>query len=182
MYRGLNDEYSAHQHEWFLVSFIIICTIDQTIESVKVKFIGVIDTVKTVRDGNLYDIEQTPNVLHIRHALAMFECRNLFSPKRYKKPEFNGDTRSVQCKTDQTCVEAWFLGGHGNVGGAMVEDGLALWPLQYFFSEAQKQGLELGFRHLLGVPVADPIKYAMPDDEHSIKQQISFKNGATIDI
>jgi uncharacterized protein (DUF2235 family) len=54
-----------------------------TLPSPRIKFIGVFDTVKAVDDKRLYEIGQTDNTEHVRHALAMLENRKLFKLERY---------------------------------------------------------------------------------------------------
>ena len=164
--------------------------IEQPLQSIAIPFLGVIDTIKAPTNGQ-YDIEQTPNVSQVRHALALLERRNLFSPERFSRPGFRGNiqvgtTASMPSEArggrDQKCVEAWFLGGHGDLGGGSAEDGLALWPLQFLLGEAQKQGLVLGFRALPSIEIPNPIEYSMPSNNESLFRRLALNNGLTIDI
>lgn len=136
----------------------------------------------------MYEIEQTSNITHVRHAMALFERRDLFSLEQYhcdpKNPRGSTTDGGTQDQ-NRTCVEAWFLGGHGNVGGSEEQDGLSLWPLQWLLSEGRKQGLVFGFESLPGVNVPNPIEYAMPDCSNgsiSTRQTIPFKNGLAVDM
>jgi hypothetical protein len=116
-----------------------------------------------VDDENLYDISHTANTDHVRHALALLEQRFFF-----KSSTYNPSLMSLG--GGRTCMEAWFLGGHGNLGGSREADGLSLWPLQWLLSDAQSHaGLVLGFQALDGVNVQDPLIYTMPrgtQEEH----------------
>ena len=67
-----------------------------------------------------------------------------------------------ETESGRSCVEAWFMGGHGNIGGAQACDGLALWPLQYLLSEAQHLGLVLGFQMHERARINNPLDYSMP--------------------
>ncbi|KAK3349513.1 hypothetical protein B0T25DRAFT_632953 [Lasiosphaeria hispida] len=159
--------------------------IEHALEPIKIPFLGVIDTVKAPTVGQ-YDIEQTPNVLQVRHALALLERRNLFAPARFSRLGVRGNSQvgtttmlSESRDPDRKCVEAWFLGGHGDVGGGSAADGLALWPLQFLLGEAQEQGLVLGFRALRSIEIPNPIEYSIPSN---LFQRVALKNGLTIGI
>ncbi|RSL69395.1 hypothetical protein CEP53_002237 [Fusarium sp. AF-6] len=80
--------------------------------------------------------------------------------------------------SSRTCLEAWFLGFHADMGGGLKEDGLSLWPLQWILSEAARYGLSLEFQvsERLVEYVQDPMEYTMPGDN----RHIPFKNGATV--
>lgn len=120
----------------------------QVKNSPRVKFIGVIDTVKAIDDDNLKDIGFNESVPTIRHALALFEKRTIMHLER-----FNLDRVIPQGHTSQ---EAWFAGTHSALGGGCEQDGLSLWPLQWLASEARKQSLIFGFKGIDQSSVTDP--------------------------
>ena len=96
--------------------------------------------VKAFDNSDLDEIGLINNVYHVRHALALFERRSALTLERFTIPspdQFNSEVKSFQ--------EAWFAGTHNNIGGGCKDDGLALWPLQWILSEAQKYGLVLRF-------------------------------------
>ncbi|KAK6360140.1 hypothetical protein TWF730_006293 [Orbilia blumenaviensis] len=191
IYKGIRNKIDFHKNE----AYLYLDT--HTREAAKIKFIGVIDTVKAFNDGGLYDISQTPNIAHVRHALAILEDRNAFSPEKYSDLEKSsganlpnqGALSDWQKRDTQTCIEAWFLGTHGDVGGSAIQDGWSLWPLQFLLSEAEASGLCLKFQPLRGaIQIQNPLDYAMPsqmdvtDDTETIQmpQSVPYKNGYSI--
>ncbi|RSL51373.1 hypothetical protein CEP54_011455 [Fusarium duplospermum] len=162
-----------------------------------IQFLGLFDTVKSVgfldpsggfswlnnpvtrplfRDF-YYDIRQASNTHHVRHALALLENRDTFKPERVENEQ---GVKLPANNSSRTCLEAWFLGFHADMGGGLKEDGLSLWPLQWILSEAARYGLSLEFQvpERLVEYVQDPIEYTMPGDNH----HIPFKNGATVQM
>jgi hypothetical protein len=118
---------------------------------------GVFDTVQAYKDFGLNDIRHLDNVYHVRHAMAIFERRAQFKLERFVDGTSTGSRGS-----NRTCQEAWFIGTHGNLGGACKEDGLALWPLQWILAEAQKFGLELRFTTSSGSRIKNPSHLVFP--------------------
>lgn len=149
-----------------------------TEQSPKIKFVGLFDTVKALEDKTLYDISQTANNLHVRHALAILEARTHFKPERYESE--TGVRLSPGGEDRRTCLEAWFLGSHGDLGGSCKQDGLSLWPLQWIMSEACRYGLVLGFKAHGKIRIEDPSIYTMPIGKGP--HRIPFKNGANVEL
>ncbi|OIW27581.1 hypothetical protein CONLIGDRAFT_440593 [Coniochaeta ligniaria NRRL 30616] len=165
VYRHIRDKNEFRQHE------IYHHIVANTSKSPKIRFIGAIDTVKAVNDAKLYDISLTDNTEHVRHALALLESRHFFASNTY-------NLGSMDLTRGRSCMEAWFLGGHGNLGGSREADGLSLWPLQWLLSEAQTCGLVTGFVHLDNIQVQDPVEYAMPGVTQ--EERILLKNGRQV--
>lgn len=113
------------------------------------------DTVQAYNDSGLNDIRHLDNVYNVRHAMAMFERRAQFKLER-----FTNGTKFAS--SNRSCQEAWFVGTHGNLGGACKEDGLALWPLQWILSEAQNFGLALRFTATSGSSTKNPAHLIFP--------------------
>ena len=147
-------------------------------QSPTIQFVGLFDTVKALDDNFLYDIKQTANTNHVRHALAISEARQHFKPERYKNE--TGVRLHGGGTNPRTCLEAWFLGSHGDLGGACKQDGISLWPLQWIISEACHYGLVLGFKGHDKIRIQDPSTYTMPTGKGPY--QIPFKNGATVEM
>lgn len=115
------------------------------------------------------------NIRHARHALALFERRDAFVPRR-----FQPTVSDSQDWSQRSYQEAWFAGTHSNVGGACPQDGLALWPLQWILSEAQKCGLGLEFDEKGFENTVDPrsLIFKNEDDKISVK----YLNGISVDM
>ncbi|RSL95177.1 hypothetical protein CEP52_012181 [Fusarium oligoseptatum] len=165
--------------------------------SPRIQFLGLFDTVKSIGfldpsgsfswlkntiarplfQNNHYDIRQASNTHHVRHALALLEPRDKFTPERVENEQ---GVKLPANNASRTCLEAWFLGFHADMGGGLKEDGLSLWPLQWILSEAARYGLSLEFQasERLVEYVQDPMEYTMPGDNH----HIPFKNGATVQM
>jgi hypothetical protein len=135
--------------------------------------VGVLDTVKMTLDHNFYDLSQTNNIKHVRHAMALSERRALLPLTMYGRKTLSD---LGERSDDRSCIESWFLGAHGNIGGGMKEDGLSLWSLQFMLSEAQKQGLVLGFHVDDLVNVSNPIDYCLPANKGPM--DVSFQKEA----
>lgn len=96
-------------------------------------------------------------MFHVRHAMALFESRKAFKLERFSNKE-----NTVAGGLERSCQEAWFLGTHGNLGGACMDDGLALWPLQWILSEAQKFSLALEFTASRNSNIKNPADFIFP--------------------
>ena len=101
-------------------------------ESPTIRFVGVLDTVKPSLEKHQYDISFVPSIRTVRHAVAFNEVR-LF-PELYETPAANTmDGRSFS--------QAWFMGGHSDLGGGTQHDGLSLYPFQWLLIESMKAGI-----------------------------------------
>ncbi|KUJ07614.1 uncharacterized protein LY89DRAFT_691686 [Mollisia scopiformis] len=174
--RGLRIYRAAQTKSQFLENSVFRHLSQNTRPAPKIKFLGCFDTIKAVNDSNLNDIGLLDSTLHVRHAMALFEKRDQLLVERFDVPK-----SEVSNKNDHSFQEAWFAGSHGNLGGAGEEDGLALWPLQWIVSEAEKQGLVLGFNRMPKSELEDPAKLIFPKGTHGMKQ-IDCANGINICI
>lgn len=96
-----------------------------------IKFLGAFDTIKAVNDDSAYDISFNTSIRHLRHAVALHEDRKALTPE-YVCPDFQGqDLR----KQDQSLVESWCIGSHGDMGGSSPKSGLGLYPAQWMILE-----------------------------------------------
>lgn len=115
--------------------------------AVRIHFIGVWDTVGargipgefgTIgmlddRKYGFHDTELSESVEHARHALALDERRQTFSPTLWTR-QWPG----------QTVKQVWFPGVHGDVGGGYPETDLSDGPLAWMIEEARALGI--GFK------------------------------------
>jgi hypothetical protein len=143
------------------------------VRSLRVKFIGLFDAVRAIGSEEFFHMPMTENVQHLRHALALLEMRTAFKPMRFlplKEPLL----------PDQSCREGWFLGDHGNVGGSKEDDGLSLWALQWILTEAQENGLVLGFTGHKRILIPNPIENVFPTGAKI--QDVRYRNGLVITL
>ncbi|KAI0904181.1 hypothetical protein F4823DRAFT_634728 [Ustulina deusta] len=106
-----------------------------------IKFIGAFDTVKAVEDKSLHDISLNGSIHHMRAALALNEDRKAMRAEGLW-PSWSNDSSSL---SNQTFVQAWFVGMHRDIGGSTEMDGLALYPLQWMMLESRAKGLIFKF-------------------------------------
>ena len=113
-----------------------------THDNVKVKFLGVWDTVGSLGlplfGNNTFEWNKHHNVKYFSntvqnayHAVALDEQRNQFRPDLLH-PEDVGDT----------LVQKWFAGCHSNVGGGYADAGLSDIALARMIDHSKKFGLE----------------------------------------
>lgn len=131
---------------------------EKTQESPAIEFLGLFDTVKYTKEPVEFDISFEPNCFkRVRHALSLNEDRPQYVPEIYQ-------TFSDKRLPDNSLVQAWFLGSHGDIGGGHEHDGLSLYPLQWMLLESRKHGLILEhkpqkrFEHLID----DPLNLVLP--------------------
>ncbi len=109
---------------------------------VRVRFLGAWDTVGALgiplglfpgfdaTRHSFHDTTVSRIVDHACHALAIDERRAAYVPTLWK-------TRSDRTRTEQ----AWFSGGHGDVGGGPREAGLSYISLAWMIAQAERAGL-----------------------------------------
>ena len=124
--------------------------------SMKIKFIGVWDTVSAlgfpqdwsaalkpfvlaldhgtdrIFPHNYYNYQLNGNVANVYHALAIDDERTTFHPKVWN-----------ECRADrpQSIEQVWFAGAHSNVGGGYPRAGLSNVALDWMMERAANRGL-----------------------------------------
>ena len=112
--------------------------------AINVEFLGVWDTVmalgarfratgaSTSTASNTFYLDDQPAacVKNARQALAVDEPRFDFRPEVWKRH-----------RSGQTLKQRWFAGAHSNVGGGLVDDGLANLAFHWMLDEARAYGL-----------------------------------------
>jgi uncharacterized protein (DUF2235 family) len=119
------------------------CVCGEEAEGVRIKMIGVWDTVGalgipvrglrglTRHNYVFHDTELSGAVEHAYHALAIDERRAPFEPTLwFYKP-----------KENQKVEQVWFCGVHSDVGGGYKESGLSDIPLDWMIEKARGAGL-----------------------------------------
>lgn len=137
-----------------------------------IKFVGAFDTVKAVDDQFLHDLSFNSSIQHMRHALALNENRRAFGAE-YLYPNFNHPTTSLLVRT---CIQAWFVGAHIDIGGSAAKDGLSLYPLQWMMIESRDQGLCFEFDGSFGgrATLTNPLELlGLQDSDRSLEKFIA---------
>jgi hypothetical protein len=114
-------------------------------QSTKIHFIGVWDTVgalgipadmaflkllDNIEDHSFHDTNLSANVLNARHAVAIDEHRQTFTP-----------TFWTNVGNRPTVKQVWFPGCHSDVGGGYAQVGLSDGALKWMMDEAAALGL-----------------------------------------
>lgn len=130
----------------------------------KIHFIGVWDTVGALGipddmallnllddadDHNFHDTHLGDNVTIARHALALDEKREAFTPTLWDFAGYQNrpPVNAISGEDGQECEipavqQSWFPGVHSDVGGGYPETGLSDGALQWMMEEAAKAGLK----------------------------------------
>jgi uncharacterized protein (DUF2235 family) len=118
---------------------------DSPAGTTKIHFIGVWDTVgalgipddmallnliDNLKDHTFADAELSDSVLNARHAIAIDEQRQSFTPTFWTNTENRNTVKQV-----------WFPGVHSDVGGGYAQVGLSDGALKWMVDEASKLGL-----------------------------------------
>lgn len=145
-----------------------------------IRFVGVLDALKSSPGRFAYDTSFLPCIRHFRHALAFNETRPSVAADILESPATKDlDGRSF--------VQAWFMGGHQDIVGGTVQDGLSLYPLQWLLVESMLQGLVVSSDLKVdGVKITEnPLSLTFPqfagqvpnlDIEERFKWRIDFSN------
>lgn len=123
---------------------------------VRIKYIGVWDTVKTIgdpmlgdRDGDgeydeaeFYDHHLHAEVAAARHAIALDERRKKFNVTPWDNIDALNTARGAKVDDpERPYQQVWFPGGHGSVGGGGDIRGLSDEGLEWIWEGAKRQGL-----------------------------------------
>ncbi len=124
-------------------------------DTTPIEFVGAWDTVGALgipvpfwgtlnrREFLFHDTEPSKIVQHARHAVAIDESREDFTPVLWS------DKPSVDIQ------QVWFAGAHSDVGGGYRESGLSNCASQWMLKEANKFGLQFE-AHFLNAVTPDP--------------------------
>ena len=125
---------------------------------VRVRYIGVWDTVKTIGDPRLGDRDNDgefddaefhdhnlySSVVSARHAVSIDERRKKFDVTLWNNiDELNRSKNFAVDDPTRPYQQQWFPGGHGSVGGGGDIRGLSDEGLEWILEGAKRQGLKL---------------------------------------
>lgn len=132
---------------------------DHRHERIKIAYLGLWDTVKTLIDTDVnerefHDDDIPEAALAGRHAVALDEYRQTFAPTLWENiDDANarvlreaGDVRSIEdyrVAPDRAFKEVWFPGTHGGVGGGGEIRGLSDDALLWVLEGAREAGLRI---------------------------------------
>ena len=118
----------------------------QTPDIVKIRYIGVWDTVKTIGvNANKYkwhDHSLSPHVEFARHAVALDERRKKFDVTEWDNIEELNQQISSEDGTNRPYNQMWFPGVHGSIGGGGPVKGLSDEAFQWIREGAKEAGLQ----------------------------------------
>jgi uncharacterized protein (DUF2235 family) len=134
----------------------------------RIHFVGVFDTVSSL--GWIWDYRSLPNtdhnpaIDHVRHAMAIDECRACFGVDRFM-PKDPAQHQSIK--------EVWFAGVHSDVGGGYPEkqSGLAKLALEWMLREAEEAGALVSAERRADVLGGD-LDYCVPDPNAKVHQSL----------
>ena len=107
------------------------------------------DAVNDTKFEELDELLSSTSAEHVRHAVAINEDQKHLAPILF------GGRRAPQNFSEESLIEAWFIGTHIDVGGGAKDDGLSLYPLQWMLIESKNHGLCLNESSGLASPGID---------------------------
>ena len=111
----------------------------------KIKYIGVWDTVKTIgvfKKYEWHDDKLSPHVEYARHAIALDERREKFNITKWDNIDELNKQLLEKSIEDRHYQQLWFPGTHGSVGGGGLHRGLSDEAFQWIREGAKKAGLK----------------------------------------
>lgn len=144
------------------------------------QFLGVFDTVRKVKDQRQYEIGWNGTIQHLRAAVALNEDRYFRKPKMIWPPLAKDNYRFK----DRSCIQAWFVGTHIDMGGSAERDGLALYPLQWIMLESEALGLVFGFEGTFDdkAPLENPLQLVGMEGNTKPRWQCKTENGVVVQM
>ncbi|KAH8896881.1 hypothetical protein GQ53DRAFT_639405 [Thozetella sp. PMI_491] len=150
----------------------------------RIPFVGLFDTVKLTSSKIQYDIAPVSSIEKLRHALAMNEARSNRMPEVLEVPS---DADSTQ----QSLIQAWFLGTADDLYGGTESDGLSLYPLQWILLESISAGLSVKPIEKPTAPGQNTLALVFPqfaggvpnlDGSEDIEWRIRYTNGIQVSM
>jgi uncharacterized protein (DUF2235 family) len=141
------DRKNADQNTLRDIAFFDVARGAPSKDSTPVHFLGVWDTVgslgvpsnmallsllDSLKPHQFQDTLLSNTVRHARHAVAIDEKRECFTPTLWSEIDKHPDAKQI-----------WFAGVHSNVGGGYVQTGLSDIALAWMMDEAEAQQLKL---------------------------------------
>lgn len=112
---------------------------------VKIKYIGVWDTVKTLglfKKYEWHDDRLSSHVEYARHAIALDERRKKFNITKWDNINKLNEASNQDGREGKPYQQLWFPGTHGSVGGGGMHRGLSDEAFQWIREGAKEAGLK----------------------------------------
>ena len=112
---------------------------------VKIQYIGVWDTVKTLgikeKKYDWHDDSLSAHTVFARHAVALDERRKKFNVTEWDNIEALNKFTESNHSNDKPYKQMWFPGGHGSIGGGGPVRGLSDEAFKWILEGAEEAGL-----------------------------------------
>ena len=111
----------------------------------KIKYIGVWDTVKTIglfKKYEWHDDKLSPHVEYARHAIALDERREKFNITKWDNIDELNKLALEKGRIAKPYQQLWFPGTHGSVGGGGLHRGLSDEAFQWIREGSKEAGLK----------------------------------------
>ncbi|KAK6198433.1 Nonsense-mediated mRNA decay protein 5 [Pestalotiopsis sp. IQ-011] len=150
----------------------------------RIRFMGLLDSIKATATSTVYDTSFVASISHLRVALALNENR---SAKAAQLLEIGKDMDM----TTHSFVQAWFIGSVDDMCGAVLHDGISLYPLQWMLIEAMKTGLAISAPGGQAPKAQDPMALVFPqyagnlpnlDGSEDIQWSFKYTNGIQVSM
>ncbi len=94
--------------------------------------ISILDLFDNPKHYQFHDVSLNKNVSHARHAIAIDETRNSFTPTLWENAE--GES---EADFNSRVKQIWFPGSHNDVGGGHKENGLSSCAFKWMIDQVQ---------------------------------------------
>lgn len=150
----------------------------------KIRFMGLLDSIKATATNTVYDTSFVASITHVRVALALNENRSAKAAQLLEIGKYMD-------MTTHSFVQAWFIGSVDDMCGAVLHDGISLYPLQWMLIEAMKTGLAISAPSGQSLKAQDPMALVFPqyagnvpnlDGSEDIQWSFKYTNGIQVSM
>lgn len=150
----------------------------------KIRFMGLLDSIKATATSTVYDTSFVASISHLRVALALNENRSAKAAQLLEIGKYMD-------MTTHSFVQAWFIGSVDDMCGAVLHDGISLYPLQWMLIEAMKTGLAISAPSGQSLKAQDPMALVFPqyagnvpnlDGSEDIQWSFKYTNGIQVSM
>lgn len=155
-----------------------------TLPCPRIRFVGLLDSVKRTSTMMNYDIGFVPSIQNLRMALGLNENRSNRIPELFKIARALG-------MTEHSFIQAWFIGSTDDMAGGTQHDGLSLYPLQWMVIESLKTGLTISYEARSSPTTENSLSLMFPqyagnlpklDGSEEIQWSFKYTNGIQVSM